>query len=300
VIAAVKIEQTALQKSLSEQIVLILQSVNAVAAVLIPSLMILYIQPNPGNLDQIFVIYLASGLAVMVLVSILFCKLVSYAQVNTNLRIKYTQSKKRDQEKSKETLNYPFNLTIPSKYSIFSHLPTDMYRFWCLPTLCYQLNYPKSPKVRKLFLLRRIIEASFFSFLIYVIVVQYIVPLVHNSVNSFMTNDIFRIAERLLKLAIPNLYVWLLGFYVVFHLYLNIVAEIFQYGDRLFYKDWWNSTTLGYFWRTWNLPVHNWMALHIYIPAMKRGLTKSQASFLCFFMSAIFHEVMNFWDNSVR
>ena len=45
-----------------------------------------------------------------------------------------------------------------------------------------------------------------------------------------------RILERVLKLAIPSLYVWLLIFAALFHVGLNIVAEITQFGDREFYK----------------------------------------------------------------
>ncbi len=38
-----------------------------------------------------------------------------------------------------------------------------------------------------------------------------------------------RIAERVLKLSLPVLYVWLCGFYCFFHLWLNIVAEVLRY-----------------------------------------------------------------------
>ena len=50
--------------------------------------------------------------------------------------------------------------------------------------------------------------------------------------------------QRILKLAVPNLFVWILGFYAFFHLYLNILAELLRFDDRLFYKDWWNCTTV--------------------------------------------------------
>lgn len=90
------------------------------------------------------------------------------------------------------------------------------------------------------------------------IVEQYIIPLVHNSVLLKEEGEVIRtiyLVERILKLAIPNLYVWLLGFYTLFHLYLNILAEVLRFGDRLFYKDWWNSQDLTYFWSNWNMPV---------------------------------------------
>ncbi len=44
--------------------------------------------------------------------------------------------------------------------------------------------------------------------------------------------------ERLLKLAIPSTYAWLTMFYVLFHLWLNILAECLMFGDREFYKAW--------------------------------------------------------------
>jgi len=36
-------------------------------------------------------------------------------------------------------------------------------------------------------------------------------------------------------------------------------AQVLRFGDRVFYKDWWNATTFEEYWRLWNLPVHYWM-----------------------------------------
>jgi hypothetical protein len=44
------------------------------------------------------------------------------------------------------------------------------------------------------------------------------------------------IVERVLKLAIPTLYIWLVMFYTLFHVWLNILAEVLRFGDREFYK----------------------------------------------------------------
>ena len=62
---------------------------------------------------------------------------------------------------------------------------------------------------------------------------------------------------------------WLLGFYCFFHLWLNIVAELLHFADRKFYGDWWNATSLAQFWRNWNLPVHHWIAVHVFKPSME-------------------------------
>lgn len=37
-------------------------------------------------------------------------------------------------------------------------LAADLYYFLFAPTLCYELNFPRSPRIRKRFLLRRILE----------------------------------------------------------------------------------------------------------------------------------------------
>ena len=65
-------------------------------------------------------------------------------------------------------------------------------------------------------------------------------------------------ADYWLRLAIANTYLWLLMFYAYFHLYLNLWAEVLRFGDRVFYKDWWNSSEIGSYWRLWNMPVHLW------------------------------------------
>lgn len=77
---------------------------------------------------------------------------------------------------------------------------------------------------------------------------QYIKPTLETSVVPMQHMDVLSIIERLLKLSIPNTYVWLWGFYLYFHLWLNFLAEITRFGDRQFYKDWWNARTIDRYW----------------------------------------------------
>ncbi len=44
-------------------------------------------------------------------------------------------------------VNYPDNLTL-----------TDLYYFVAVPTLCYEINFPRSDRIRKRFLIRRVAE----------------------------------------------------------------------------------------------------------------------------------------------
>eukprot|EP01117_Protostelium_nocturnum_P006908 TRINITY_DN2479_c0_g1_i1.p1 TRINITY_DN2479_c0_g1~~TRINITY_DN2479_c0_g1_i1.p1 ORF type:complete len:447 (+),score=109.46 TRINITY_DN2479_c0_g1_i1:56-1396(+) len=255
------LEHLAVKKTFEERTIIMFQIINISLLVLIPSSLVWIFRPNP-----------LSGILVMIFMSVYMMKLTSYAHINYNLR----------QEAKKGVQNgFPNNLTYK-----------NMYYFMIVPATVYQIRYPRVDRVRKGWLLRRIVETAFFTMLIVVIVTQYITPLVNNSIAPLDSSNYIRIIERLLKLSVPNLFVWLLGFYVFFHLFLNIVAELTRFGDREFYKDWWNSTTLGYFWRNWNMPVHNWMVAHIYMPAVHRGYSKTQSSFICFFVSAVFHELI--------
>jgi diacylglycerol O-acyltransferase-1 len=84
-------------------------------------------------------------------------------------------------------------------------------------------------------------QAFFVGFLIVFSVEQYIKPTLETSVVPMQHMDVLSIVERLLKLSIPNTYVWLWSFYWFFHLRMNLLAELTRFGDREFYKDWWNA-----------------------------------------------------------
>ena len=98
------------------------------------------------------------------------------------------------------------------------------------------------------------------------------------------------IGERILKLSLSSLFIWLLGFYAMFHCWLNILAEVLGFADRSFYRDWWNAETIDEYWRNWNLPVHNWLKRHVYRPLRKRGYSFAFSSALVFLLSAVAHE----------
>uniref|UniRef100_A0A915JR64 diacylglycerol O-acyltransferase n=1 Tax=Romanomermis culicivorax TaxID=13658 RepID=A0A915JR64_ROMCU len=222
--------------------------------------------------------------------SIAFLKIISYAHVNHWYRTNNKQVEKRKIRKpsteisdltNNQTIRYPENLTIG-----------DMYYFLIAPTLCYDLNFPRNPRVRKLFVLKRLFEVIFLFQIILALNQQWIVPLLKNSLQPFISMDYGRILERLLKLAIPNHVIWLLAFYWLFHSFLNLVAELLRFADRRFYNDWWNAETVQYFWQNWNMPVHKWCVRHLYVPMVSYGYGKVQASCTVFIVSAFFHEYL--------
>uniref|UniRef100_A0A7N6FH69 O-acyltransferase n=1 Tax=Anabas testudineus TaxID=64144 RepID=A0A7N6FH69_ANATE len=195
--------------------------------------------------------------------TILFLKLYSYKDVNLWCRELSTIKAKKLARSlscpSPQHFNgkvcYPGNLTI-----------RDMYYFVFAPTLCYELNFPRSPNIRMSFLLRRL--------------------------ESYTDMDVSRMTERLLRLAVPNHLLWLMFFYWFFHSSMNFTAELLRFGDRQFYKDWWNSETVTYFWQNWNIPVHKWCLRHFYKPLLRRGFSKIVSQSAVFFLSAFFHEYL--------
>ncbi|XP_018887721.1 diacylglycerol O-acyltransferase 1 isoform X2 [Gorilla gorilla gorilla] len=189
--------------------------------------------------------------------------------------------KKASSAAAPHTVSYPDNLTY-----------RDLYYFLFAPTLCYELNFPRSPRIRKRFLLRRILEMLFFTQLQVGLIQQWMVPTIQNSMKPFKDMDYSRIIERLLKLAVPNHLIWLIFFYWLFHSCLNAVAELMQFGDREFYRDWWNSESVTYFWQNWNIPVHKWCIRHFYKPMLRRGSSKWMARTGVFLASAFFHEYL--------
>jgi len=136
----------------------------------------------------------------------------------------------------------------------------------------------------------------------YILLEQYISPLLVNARQhvkmeagpdgNVLTISGAKLLERLLKLSLPNLYLWLLMFYALFHCWLNVLAELTRFGDRRFYEDWWNAASFGEYWKRWNLPVHHWCLRHVYFPMLRRGWSKLQSGFTVFLISGLLHELL--------
>ncbi|EFX90273.1 hypothetical protein DAPPUDRAFT_300124 [Daphnia pulex] len=229
--------------------------------------------------------------------TITFLKLWSYIHVNYWCRLvrsKSQQHRRRafsvaqpyppdvDNGKSmNEVVSYPNNLTVH-----------DLYFFMAVPTLCYELNFPRTSRIRKRFLIKRVIEVLVGMQVVLGLFQQWIIPSVKNSLETFSKMEPVPATERLLKLAIPNHLLWLIWFYLCFHSYFNMLGEVLKFADRDFYGDWWNATNIDVFWRSWNMPIHRWAVRHLYMPLIERGYGKTVGSVSVFLLSAFFHEYL--------
>ena len=148
---------------------------------------------------------------------------------------------------TKEYLTYPKELKeIIMKFPNIVSINHFCY-FLFAPTMCFQFIYPRSERIRKIWLFKRIVEYVVSLSLMVILIQQYITPLVLNTIPILEKENINYVSllERHLKLSLPNLYVWLFLFYCNFQCFTNIISELTRFADREFYKDWWNSRTLG-------------------------------------------------------
>ncbi|VDN92247.1 unnamed protein product [Brugia pahangi] len=208
---------------------------------------------------------------------ILFLKLISYVHTNYWYRCMNTTNRNL----KKMLPSYPRNLTLQ-----------NLYYFIFAPTLCYELQFPRTNGRRKSFILKRTAEFGCLTLIIIALCQQWVAPLLRNSVEPFTTMNFGLCIERVLKLAVPNHVIWLISFYTTFHSLLNLIAELMEFADRQFYLDFWNAETLAVFWKTWNIPVHRWALRHIYRPMICNGFSKMSAACAVFFVSAFFHEYL--------
>lgn len=73
-----------------------------------------------------------------------------------------------------EMVSYPNNLSV-----------RDLYFFMAVPTLCYELNFPRTSRIRKRFLIKRAIEVFLGMQVVLGLFQQWIIPSVKNSLQTF-------------------------------------------------------------------------------------------------------------------
>lgn len=81
-----------------------------------------------------------------------------------------------------EVVTFPNNLTL-----------RDLYYFMAVPSLCYELNFPRTSRIRKRFLLKRAIEVFLGMQVVLGLFQQWIIPSVKNSLDTFSVSPQFRL-----------------------------------------------------------------------------------------------------------
>lgn len=252
------------------------------------------------------------GMAAIFLPTILFLKLISYMLVNRELKherddavlrglgIDVPKSPRPAEDPAKESTDHALSDAADAmpfdpnaiKYPNNVTLGNAVY-FWLAPTLCYQPVYPRTRRIRRSYMLKRLLEMLVVSIAIVVLTKQYALPTLVNSTAAMRDASWGKLLERLLKLSMISLYIWILSFFLFFHSFLSAFAELLRFGDRRFFGEWWNSTDFSEYWRLWNQPVSSWAKRHIYLPLIKNhSLSPFASQLIVFLVSAALHELI--------
>lgn len=162
--------------------------------------------------------------------------------------------------------------------------------FLFAPTLIYRDNYPRTAKINWNYVATNLAQVVACLFYTYYIFMRFCVPVFQhfNQEHVNVKNYILAVFGCML----PGTLVLFIGFFMVLHSWLNAFAEMLRFSDRMFYKDWWNSTSFSNYYRTWNVVVHDWLYTYVYkdfyrvVGQRHRPL----AMMLVFVLSAVFHE----------
>ncbi|GAW17240.1 hypothetical protein ANO14919_066940 [Xylariales sp. No.14919] len=183
------------------------------------------------------------------------------------------------------------NVTYPRNLSWGNYLD-----YLLCPTLCYELEYPRTKSIDWTNLIAKIIATFGCIFLLTVISEEFILPVLQDSEarlsdTESATEKLLILLESISWLLFPFMLTLLLVFLVIFEYVLGAFAEITRFADRHFYSDWWNCSDWMEFSREWNVPVYSFLRRHVYATS-KPTIGRSNATFVTFLVSAIGHEIV--------
>ncbi|KAM3935087.1 sterol O-acyltransferase 2 isoform 1-T1 [Leptodactylus fuscus] len=164
-----------------------------------------------------------------------------------------------------------------------------LYFLFC-PTMVYRDSYPRTPYIRWKFVAKNF--AQFLGCIVFLnfIWVTLCIPVFQNmSQQPFSTKTL---VLSIFHATLPGTFVLLISFYAFLHCWMNAFAEMLRFADRMFYKDWWNSTSFSNYYRTWNIIIHDWLVYYIYQDVLWLFKKRFRAGVMLgiFLLSAIVHE----------
>ncbi|XP_025271408.1 sterol O-acyltransferase 1 isoform X1 [Camponotus floridanus] len=162
--------------------------------------------------------------------------------------------------------------------------------FLFAPTLVYRDEYPRTDAIRWIVVVKNFMEVVLVIFYFAFIMERLVLPVFHIFGTQYLEPK--WIVKSIIEASVPGILLCISANYLLLHSWMNAWAEMLQFADRLFYKDWWNSTSYRTYYRTWNVVVHDWLYTYIYkdIYEILMPRNKTLATLIVFLVSAIFHE----------
>ena len=281
-------EKLTFKKKMSKEITRSLESLNTIVGFILPAYLVTKFRPNV----QLALFYTAWS-------SMMNLKIISYVYFMHELRRSLPEIlrlNKRTDLQAKQALDREVsteNLKVIKKYtddiSEIVNLKDILY-FYCVPTLTYQLWYPKTQKVRWSYVAKLSIQFIYFFFAFFYFMNRHFTPHLRIAAESFRNGSSLEKYKQVCYFTAYFSVLMSIFFCLFFHAFLNLLSELFRFGDREFYKDWWYCGQSAEFWNKWNRPVHKWVQRHVYFPLQKRGYSKVTGLIAVFFVSGLVHE----------
>uniref|UniRef100_A0A8C9YFJ2 O-acyltransferase n=1 Tax=Sander lucioperca TaxID=283035 RepID=A0A8C9YFJ2_SANLU len=162
--------------------------------------------------------------------------------------------------------------------------------FLFAPTLIYRDKYPRNPVIRWGYVATKLLQVLGCLFYAYYVFVRLCIPQFRSI--SLQLFDLRAMVLCIFNSILPGVLILFLGFFAFLHCWLNAFAEMLRFADRMFYKDWWNSTSFANYYRTWNVVVHDWLYYYVYrdLLLMSQRRFRPVAMLFVFTVSAVVHE----------
>ncbi|KIX01929.1 uncharacterized protein Z518_07868 [Rhinocladiella mackenziei CBS 650.93] len=182
-------------------------------------------------------------------------------------------------------------VTFPQNLTLYNYVD-----YVLCPTLCYELEYPRTPGIRWLELFYKTLAVFGCIFLMITISEEFITPVLADSAVrlrhvSTLSDKALILAETTSMMLFPFMITFLLVFLVIWEYILGAFAEITCFADRHFYSDWWNSSDWLEFSREWNIPVYHFLRRHVFFSS-KTYFSTPMAMTITFLVSALGHELI--------
>lgn len=182
-------------------------------------------------------------------------------------------------------VTFPQNLTLP-----------NFVDYVLCPTLCYELEYPRTPKIRWLEVFYKTLAVFGCIFLMTILSEEFITPVLGETAirlqnSTHLSDQALLLAESVSLLLFPFMVMFLLVFLVIWEYTLGAFAELTCFADRHFYSDWWNCEDWLEFSREWNIPVYHFLRRHVYFSS-RTYFSNSIAMLITFLISSLGHELI--------
>nr|XP_056700678.1 sterol O-acyltransferase 1-like [Euleptes europaea] len=162
--------------------------------------------------------------------------------------------------------------------------------FLFAPTLIYRDEYPRTPTRRWSYVATMFAQVTGSVFFMNYIFTRLCNPIFRNYI--WEPFNVRGLVLCIFNSILPSTLIMFILFFLFLHCWHNAFAEMMRFGDRMFYQDWWNSTSYASYYRTWNVVVHDWLYYYAYrdFRWFFGEKFKSAALLFVFAVSAAVHE----------